>query len=339
MLYKRSRKPGAPWWIRFTIAGEEVRVSSRSNNRAAAEKLERHLREEIWREKQLGQVNHTWEEAKERWLKEKQHKRSLDRDREGFDALENLLGGAALGDIDGPALLEAQQNLCNGRKPATVNRIMAVAASLLSAAVKWGWLTHAPKIAALHVAKGEPRWITPEEFELLWRELPPHAKQIVRFSVATGARSRNVFGLRWSNVDMEAKSFSVDAAQFKGGRSVGFPLPPDAIEVLEQQRGAHPEYVFTDQRGRAPVGSIKTCWKKACQRAGIPRLRPHDLRHTWAAWHKKAGTPNAAIKALGGWSDMRMVDRYGHISAQDYAEFADHRRTNDGTRYKRDKGK
>lgn len=339
MLYKRSKKPGAPWWIRFTIAGEEIRVSSRTNGRASAEKVERHLREEIWREKQLGQINHTWEEAKERWLKEKQHKRSLDRDREGFDALADLLGGQALGDIDGPALLDARGNLGHGRKPATVNRIMAVATSVLSLAVKWGWLTHAPKIAALHVDKQPPRWLTQHEFDTLWRELPDHAKQIVRFSVAVGARSSNVFCLRWKDVDLDAKVFRVDASEFKGKRSVGFPLPAEAIEVLEQQRGAHPDYVFTDQLGRAPVGSIKTCWKKACKRAGLEGLRVHDLRHTWAAWHKLAGTPVGAIKELGGWSDSRLVDRYGHINPQDYAEFADNRRTNGGTRGQRKRAK
>jgi integrase len=149
--------------------------------------------------------------------------------------------------------------------------------------------------------------------------------------VATGARASNVFRLRWEDVDLEAKVFRVSAAEFKGRRAVGFPLPPDAVTVLEQQRGAHPEYVFTDQLGRAPVRSLKTCWAKACKRAGLPGLRLHDLRHTFAAWHKLAGTPAHALKELGGWSDIRLVDRYGHINPQDYAQFADNRRTRKGT--------
>jgi integrase len=331
MLYKRSKKPGAVWWVRFTIGGRETRVSSGTNSRPAAEEFERRLRDQVWRERELGEVIYTWEDAKARWLTEKAHKRSLERDREAFAALEGLLGGKALGDIDGPSLREAQRGLCDGRQPGTVNRIMAVAVSTLSAAVKWGWLIHAPKVESLPVEKRAPSWITQEQFELLWRELPTHAQQIVRFAVAVGARSRNVFNLRWRDVDLQAKVFRVDWSEFKGKRSVGFPLPPDALVVLEQQKGLHPEYVFTDQRGRAPVGSIKTCWKKACKRAGIEGLRVHDLRHTWAAWHKLAGTPVAAIKELAGWSDVRLVDRYGHINPQDYAAFADNRRTKDGT--------
>lgn len=331
MLYKRSRKAGSVWWVRFTIKGCETRVSSGTNSRSAAEEFERRLRDQVWREKELGEVIYTWEDAKARWLEEKQHKRSLDRDREAFAALENILAGKALCDIDGPLLLEAQRSLSDNRRPATVNRILAVVTSGLSAAVRWGWLTHAPKISSLSVEKRAPSWITQEQFDQLWRELPTHAQQIVRFSVAVGARSRNVFNLRWRDVDLSAKVFRVDGSEFKGKRSVGFPLPPEALVVLEQQLGLHPVYVFTDQRGRAPVGSIKTCWKKACKRAGVEGLRLHDLRHTWAAWHKLAGTPSAAIKELGGWSDSRLVDRYGHINPQDYAGFADNRRTKDGT--------
>jgi len=331
VLYKRSKKPGATWWCKFTIRKRQVRVSCGTASKALAEEFERRLRDQIWKEQELGEVIHTWEDAKERWLKEKAHKRSLDRDREGFDALESFLGGKALGDIDGPLLAAGQASLSDGRRPGTVNRIMAVATSVLSAAVRWGWLQHAPKVAALHVEKSAPRWITPEQFEALWRELPDHAKQITRFSVATGARASNVFRLRWEDVDLEAKVFRIAASEFKGKRAVGFPLPPDALEVLEQQRGVHREYVFTDQLGRAPVRSLKTCWGKACRRAGFPGLRLHDLRHTWAAWHKLAGTPATAIKELAGWSDTRLVDRYGHISPTDYAQFADNRRTRNGT--------
>lgn len=339
MLYKRSTKSGAVWWCKFTIRKRQVRVSCGTASKALAEEFERRLRDQIWKEQELGEVIYTWEDAKERWLKEKGHKRSLERDIQAFAALESNLGSKAIGDIDGPLLSRIQVSLIDGRKPGTVNRIIACAASVLSAAVKWGWLAHSPKVAALYVDKSETRWITPNEFESLWRELPPHAKQITRFSVATGARAGNVFRLRWDDVDLTARVFRVSAAEFKGRRAVGFPLPPDALEVLEQQRGAHPVYVFTDHLGRAPVRSLKTCWAAACKRADLPGLRLHDLRHTFAAWHKLAGTPTEALKALGGWSDSRMVERYGHISPQDYAGFADNRRSNGGTQSGKKGGK
>jgi integrase len=332
MLYKRSKKPGSPWWTRFTIKGREIRVTSGTASKTLAEEFERRLRDQLWREIELGEVQHSWEEARERWLKEKAHKRSLNRDKEAFAALETYLGGMATVDISDELLQVISGKLCEGRKPGTVNRIMAVPRAVLNRALKvWKWPGASPKIEQQHVDKADPRWLTQEQFETLWRELPPHARQIVRFAVAVGPRSGNIFNLRWRDVDFVAGVFRVGADEFKGKRSVGFPLPSEAVEVLRQQEGQHPEYVFTDQRGRAPIGSIKTCWHKATKRAGVPGLRVHDLRHTFAAWHKLAGTPDHALQQLGGWSDLRMVQKYGHINPQDYAHFSNNRRTRNGT--------
>src|ERR1044071_9596109 len=146
MLYKRSKKPGAVWWCKFTIRKRQVRVSCGTASKALAQEFERRLRDQIWREQELGEVIYTWEDAKERWLKEKEHKRSIDRDREAFAALESHFGRAALGDIDGPLLSGVQAELRAGRRPATVNRIMAVMVGVLSAAVRWGWIQYAPKL-------------------------------------------------------------------------------------------------------------------------------------------------------------------------------------------------
>jgi len=50
-------------------------------------------------------------------------------------------------------------------------------------------------------------------------------------------------------------------------------------------------------------------------RAGLPTLRWHDLRHTWATWHAAAGTPQAVLQALGGWETAAMPARYTHMAA------------------------
>jgi site-specific recombinase XerD len=40
----------------------------------------------------------------------------------------------------------------------------------------------------------------------------------------------------------------------------------------------------------------------------------HDLRHTWATWHVMGGTPLEVLQKLGGWKDLRMVQRYAHLA-------------------------
>jgi len=344
MLYKRSKKAGSPWWVRFTIRGREIRVTSGTTSKTLAEEFERRLREQIWRETELGEVQYSWEDAKERWLKEKEHKRSIARDRQAFAALDPYLSGKALCDIDANALaavataLRNDPNARGGRRRSagTANRILAVARSTLHASTKWGWLAHAPKVEAQHVEKHDPRFLTRAEFDRLASELPKHLARMARFAVATGLRWSNISGLRWAMVDLERSVAYIPSGETKTRKAIPVPLSTDARALLNQALRDAPgstEYVFKDHLGRAPVGSPKTAWRKACKRAGLEGVRFHDLRHTWAAWHTIAGTPPIILKELGGWSSLAMVERYSALNPGHLSEWADNiSRTQDGTR-------
>jgi len=40
------------------------------------------------------------------------------------------------------------------------------------------------------------------------------------------------------------------------------------------------------------------------------------LRHTWASWHRQAGTSTDELKDLGGWKSRVMVDRYAKFGTE-----------------------
>jgi integrase len=322
MLYKR---PGYPfWWVRFRIRGREIRRSTRTADRARAEKIEKRLRDAAWDQTELGEVAYTWNDATKRWLTEKAAKRSLLRDKDAFALVAEFFDGLPLTEITKERLAKVRQILEVGRKPGTVLRLLSPIRSVLRAAtLDWGWLKTVPVMKVPKPEKNQARYISGEQFETLWKELPPHQQALSRFSLETGQRFGAVAKLKWSEVDLERRHAYVRTSTSKSKKPIPIPLNESALAVLHDQVGKHEIYVFTDHRGRAPIGSIKTAWGKARKRAGLDGLKWHELRHTWASWHTINGTPPIALKELGGWASLAMVERYSHLSSRHLTQWVE----------------
>lgn len=76
----------------------------------------------------------------------------------------------------------------------------------------------------------------------------------------------------------------------KNGTPRGVPLNRDAVAVLNAVKREHERYCFT--------------------------FRGQPIRHTWASWHRQAGTSTDELKDLGGWKSRVMVDRYAKFATE-----------------------
>jgi integrase len=65
-----------------------------------------------------------------------------------------------------------------------------------------------------------------------------------------------------------------------------------------------------------PIGwdVSNTAWHTAIPKASLYDFRFHDLRHTWASWHRQAGTSCDELKDLGRCKTRSMVDRYAKFA-------------------------
>jgi integrase len=99
-------------------------------------------------------------------------------------------------------------------------------------------------------------------------------------------------------------------------------LNSDAVEVLKGERGKHEQYCFTYRGKPIRWEMTNTGWRNAVAKAGLGDLRFHDLRHTWASWHRQAGTSTDELKDLGGWKSRCMVDRYAKYATEHLARAA-----------------
>jgi integrase len=190
-----------------------------------------------------------------------------------------------------------------------------IRAILRRACNEWEWIDRVPKFKMFKEAEGRVRSLSPQEFQRLIAELPTHLADMAVFAVATGLRQANVKGLEWAYVSMDRQHAWIPGDKHKNGKPHSVPLNEMALAILRKQLGKHPTRVFTF-RGE-PIGQVNTkAWTAALERAGIEDFKWHDLRHTFATWHRQAGTPTHELQRLGGWKTGAMVERYAHVAPE-----------------------
>jgi integrase len=338
------------WQIRFEVAGVEVRRSSGTSDRRAAQEFEEQLRRDAWRQIKLGEQRWTWADAVKRCELEDSHQKSWDRTQRSLKILnEYISSDTLLSEVDYDSLLKIRSLLqlrtSKGHgwktkrlwKKSTCNRVLAVAGSILERCASDEWknmIPRAPKIPLFDLGKSEPKWITRGQAHTLLGRFPPHTRDMAIVALATGLRKSNVAGLEWERVDLERRCCYVPGYQSKSGEPIPVPLNEDAIQVLLRWRAIHEtkadawsvsvrRYVFVYRR-RAPIQKLTTrMWRRECKAAGLDGVTFHTMRHAWASWQVQAKTPLRILQELGGWATLEMPLRYAHLDPGHLAEYAD----------------
>jgi integrase len=322
-LYLRNKT----WWYAFTLKGKLHRGSCKTQDQTEAQEYEDMLRAQAWRGKLLKEKQkHTAVEAIDKYMEQAQYKRSYREDRRHADWWKACFQKASIflledvtpqvvAEIKGEALRQKTRR-GNLTTPATVNRKLAFLRTVINMAhSEWMWLEQAPKFRLIPGEKTRRRYLRPDEVIRLVRALPSPYGDMALFSVATGLRQGNVFGMKWTQVDLSRQIVTFPNEVMKNGSALTIPLTETAMSVVRKWVGKHDEYVFVGRRGRAN-GMPSAIWAKALREAGIEDLRWHDLRHTWASLMRQSGVGLADLQELGGWKTSTMVQRYAHLNVE-----------------------
>ena len=330
-IYKR----GQVYWVHLTVAGgPTIRESAHTRDKTQAQEYHDRRLAELWRTRRLGERPRVaFAEAAADWLEgHAQTKKTFEGDKVRLATMLPLLP-TWLDELTTARMAQLRDALRDQRKlsACTCNKYLSILSGIWRHAYERERVDAVPFVPTLkgRANRSVRRFqaLTPDQAARLLAELPEHLAAMARFALATGLRDANVRGLRWENVDLERRFAHVPGDEAKAGEDIVVPLSDDAVEVLVTQKGKHATHVFTfavfDKNGkelrRKPITkrSNNTAWRKARARAGLPTLRWHDLRHTWATWHAQSGTPGLMLQSLGGWQDPRMVRHYTHLAGLD----------------------
>ncbi|HEY6322449.1 MAG TPA: integrase arm-type DNA-binding domain-containing protein [Thermoanaerobaculia bacterium] len=174
-------------------------------------------------------------------------------------------------------------------KPFQANRLLALLSKMLNLAETWG-LRPIHSNPCSHVERyKEPkreRFLSPAEQTKLGEALAeaeddgsedPAAILAIRLLLLTGARRNEILTLRWEYVDLNAGLLKLPDSK-TGPKSV--PLGPAAVALLAAlPRVEGNPYVVPGRRPGNRFKGLHRPWARIRERAGLPDLRLHDIRH------------------------------------------------------------
>jgi len=208
-----------------------------------------------------------------------------------------------------------------GERKTTANRLVSLLSKMFNLARKWGWCARNPTEGwQKNTETKRERYLSTEELTRLLTLLEVHPNQracyIVRLLLLTGARSGEVLGMKWSNVDLELGRWTKPAHTTKQKRTEIIPLSEAALGLLRELRSGAPVeaiYVFPGNSLGKPMTTIKTFWGQVRRDAGINDVRLHDLRHTFASHLVSSGQSLETIGRLLGHTQAQTTARYAHL--------------------------
>ncbi len=115
------------------------------------------------------------------------------------------------------------------------------------------------------------------------REREASAAQALELCVLTAARSGEILGMRWSEIDMDKKIWSVPANRMKAGRQHRVPLSLRAVAILRQlQKLNTGDFVFPGQTRNKPLSNM--AMEMVLRRMKVEDVTVHGFRSSFRDW-------------------------------------------------------
>lgn len=237
------------------------------------------------------------------------------------------------------------RKLEEGLAPRTVGHLHRVLHRALADALRWGLVARnvCDAVKPPKVQAQEMRALSPIEVrQLLAAAAGDPLQALYVLAVTLGLRQGELLGLRWADIDLDAGRLQVrrsiarlngqgwleqEPKSARSRRSVA--LTPLAVESLRWHRQQQLErrlktrawedngFVFANEVGRpiTPQNLTQRSFQPLLERAGLPRVRFHDLRHTAATLLLAEGVHPKVVQEMLGHSTVSLtLDVYSHVT-------------------------
>lgn len=233
-------------------------------------------------------------------------------------------------------------------KPETARRVKMRCNDVMKSCVAAGWIQSNPvdvvaQLLPSNSAKGEKAhlpampWPALPDFVGQYLSNPTGAKAALLFAILTAARSGEVLGAVWGEIDLESKVWTIPSDRMKAGRTHRVPLPDAAVRLLQSIKpdtSAPIDLVFkaakgkqysdmaltkvlrdidppleSDVPGRIPtVHGFRASFRNWCADSGIDtdtaeRCLAHTIKNQTQAAYERTDRFEIRAQVMRGWAD------------------------------------
>lgn len=216
--------------------------------------------------------------------------------------------------------------------PRAANHALSVLSKMISWAEQHGYrepgANPCSKIERYKETKRE-RYLSEEEFSRLGAALAkaeadgenPWVIGVIRMLMLTGARLSEMLTLKWAYLDAHRRLLRLPDSK-SGAKTIH--LSPEAMAVLDAlPRIAGSPWVFPGHINGRHLTVIQRNWEAIRLTAGLPEVRLHDLRHSFASMAIDVGGTLPLIGHLLGHTQAQTTARYAHVAPSPARRIAD----------------
>jgi integrase len=216
--------------------------------------------------------------------------------------------------------------------PITANRVLSLLSKAFNLAEVWGYRPDGSN-PCYHIPKNRENkreyFLSGEELNRLAIVLSeeeekgssmPSAILAIRLLILTGCRLGEILTLQWKEVDFERQCLNLSDG--KTGARVAY-LSREALELLKAcPRDGNNPYVVSGKKGQAHLVNLRKAWLRIREKADLPHVRIHDLRHTFASVAIQQKVDLYYLSKLMGHKSIQTTQRYAHLVGDPLLEAA-----------------
>jgi integrase len=232
-----------------------------------------------------------------------------------------------------PMLVESfRGKIMKELEPKSVNNCTNLLSAIFRKGEEWGMIDKNPvRIRALRISDQKYSWWDKKEHvtQFLKEAKKTHYYAAYKLALECGMRLGEIIGLSKHDVSFERNQIHIHRQWLnreecygptKGRRErfVYFDPKSDLKDALKQaiEESSHKEAIFVSKEGvrMRPRRFAARHFQRIVVKAEVPRIRFHDLRHTFASWYMIEVGDIWTLKSILGHVDVQTTQRYAHLS-------------------------